>query len=203
MWNQIDYYQDQIDTLIEDRITTYDSPWLNLFRPGFREYDPELDLFPLISDVRIESDSFNHMDPGVSSIFGVLVGFVGGEGLPLRPWVMGAVTVANLVEFNSRDFVAGMLNEHLPTMIEQECLPRIDERFMADYSDVVATVLLNDEVSTWQSLLAFNAGAWWLMGFFKDIDARRKASPGRVSYHAQVRQLILNYARLGTFYVAG
>lgn len=200
MYDSIGYYLNQLEAVVADRAEAYDAEWLNLFKIGERPYDPELELFSTLPACRVAPDTLNHLQPEVATIFSSVTVVTSNEGLPILPWVKGAATVANLIMPNDRDHVEGLLRAQLPTMVELQQLPAIDERFVPDYSDVAVGILLGEEMSTWQPMLAFNAGVWWMMGLLRDVDMRRDGIIGKLSYHAQIRQLMLGYSRLGVFY---
>ncbi len=74
--------------------------------------------------------------------------------------------------------------------------PAVDELCLTDYTDTLVACLSGDEITTWNEVLAYNAGVWWFLGFVSNLDVKVK---GR-TLRQKIAKVVLDRAKKGTIY---
>lgn len=196
----IEFLTEKVETVVAAAIAKWETHWLSFFVPLARPDDRQLELFTVRPDARLILEDFSHATPQASAVYeGAFVDV--GHTHASRFFVQGAAAVTNLMDNNESLRAGEMLRYQLTKMLEAKTprLPSVSERFFKDYVDIMVTVLMGDEMTTWQSLLAYNAGVWWLMGLTGGTErvSRRLGLGVLRTHHEQVRHLLMEKARLG------
>lgn len=139
---------------------------LGAFVPKFRKAAPELQVLtparvlPAVKDV-----SFS--DPEVVAIYFNTYG--GAEpALEFRSFTKGVAAGAFIIEESQRVQLPQAVETLAAAVMEGAPIPPISEEFQERVQHVIEAIFSNNEQISWRSLLAFTAGAFWVLGFVKD-----------------------------------
>ena len=120
--------------------------------------------------------------------------------MTVRSVFKGAALVSGLMVEDDAAASGHLLNAVLERIPSEQSFPALDEYLYPDYVDVATTILMNEEMTTWRNMLAFNLGVWWMLGFVKDSHKVPGFGIfGGNSVVKQVKTYMLDLARRGTF----
>ena len=182
--------------LIDYQMGHLECNWLPVFKPLVRPHDETLELFTLDPHLLVTPDTFNNLTPKVLGHYNSFYGTNGLGGKSLDAFTNGSVSAMNLLLDDQVEHAGAFLTMQLERMKDSLVFPAVDELCLTDYTDALVACLSGDEITTWNEVLAYNAGVWWFLGFVSNLDVKVK---GR-TLRQKIAKVVLDRAKKGTIY---